>query len=701
MGATGDHDGNYATGARMDGSEQSPSATARYSGVHGLFKWTSGLSETYGFRVIVLIFCGHHILKGFVAGGGSSGIVGAGMEYHFRDHKVSGSSLQIYQSAATLPWSIKALMGLCSDSFPYSQRYYKAPYVAGTTALALFAYCMVGVGPFISVQVSTCLFFLVFLQLSMTDLMVEAVYAAKVKKVPEKGPDLISFVWGGMSLWTLFSTLFIGHLIETFGSDSCFLFAAPFAAVILLPVVLDYFEEGPQFDKTRDGAVLAGGNDGSSAAVETAQRPPQVLQGALEPGGDFLGDEDEAPGSRSSPGDEVVGHVAVAADGTPNVRAGPTGMISSARSSGHPQSATSSGRKINSKDLLKLPENRPVFYLALFMGFSGISTAAFSVLNESKIANFAVAYTLGLSVLAGFTLFLRPIIAKMNLFFFTQNVLAVSIQGAAFYFFTDTPEQYPAGPHFEPHFFVSVIGIVASVFSLLGMAAYNMFASDWNYQSIIMVSNIVAIFLSLLNVVVFLRWNVSWGIPDALFMVCSTGITSAVFQFGWMPGTVMLAQLVPKGLESTMYALLAGSFNMSAMMSTYSGALMLEMLGCEPNGSKNEGHQFEHLWVGAALGSVLPCVTLFVLPWLIPNCKQTEKLLVDNPESPTAGSIWNTYFAKSKYGRLEEDAVADLELRNELDHASKNSSLTGGGAGENAVLSPVLGKHTSGRGGRE
>lgn len=182
------------------------------------------------------------------------------------------------------------------------------------------------------------------------------------------------------------------------------------------------------------------------------------------------------------------------------------------------------------------------------------------------------------------------------------------------------------------------------------MTAYNLYAKTWNYRSILITSNLVLMVLHLVNCLVFARWNLKLGIPDHYFMVCSSAIQSAVFQFSWMPSTVMLAQLVPHGLESTMYALLAGSANLSGGLSNYSGALLLKHLGVDPNGSVDEGKQFDRLWVATAIGSVLPTFTLFLVPLLIPDMKQTEKLLVDDPDSPTKDSIWERWLKRKVHG---------------------------------------------------
>ena len=57
------------------------------------------------------------------------------------------------------------------------------------------------------------------------------------------------------------------------------------------------------------------------------------------------------------------------------------------------------------------------------------------------------------------------------------------------------------------------------------------------------------------------------------------------------------AQMCPKGLESTMFALLGGSFNFSSALSQFSGAWLLETLGCNPQGNANEGDEFKNLYL--------------------------------------------------------------------------------------------------------
>merc|ERR1719491_1685897 len=87
------------------------------------------------------------------------------------------------------------------------------------------------------------------------------------------------------------------------------------------------------------------------------------------------------------------------------------------------------------------------------------------IFYESPGVNAAASLIVALVMLFSFSVVLRPIIAKVNAFSLIQTSMGFSISGASFYFYTDTPEAYPEGPHFSKEFFTSVLGIVGSVCS--------------------------------------------------------------------------------------------------------------------------------------------------------------------------------------------------------------------------------------------
>merc|ERR1719261_1717319 len=76
-------------------------------------------------------------------------------------------------------------------------------------------------------------------------------------------------------------------------------------------------------------------------------------------------------------------------------------------------------------------------------------------------------------------------------------------------------------------------------------------------------TNVVLSILSMADVVMLSRLNVRLGIPDDMMVVGGSVLQTVVGQWMWMPGVVILSQLCPKGMEATMYALLAGCHNLA------------------------------------------------------------------------------------------------------------------------------------------
>eukprot|EP00932_Pfiesteria_piscicida_P006165 SRR837773.16089.p1 GENE.SRR837773.16089~~SRR837773.16089.p1 ORF type:complete len:153 (-),score=20.73 SRR837773.16089:42-500(-) len=143
----------------------------------------------------------------------------------------------------------------------------------------------------------------------------------------------------------------------------------------------------------------------------------------------------------------------------------------------------------------------------------------------------------------------------------------------------------------------------------------------------------------------FLRLNLKWGIPDDYFVMGSSVATVVIRQWQWMPGVVIMSQLCPKGMEATMFALLAGCSNVGSQVSDYMGAYLLSSLHVHPSGATGEAKQFENLWKASLISTLLPAITILMIPVFIPNARQTDKLLNEESTSATTGSLWSRWQA--------------------------------------------------------
>jgi len=285
--------------------------------------------------------------------------------------------------------------------------------------------------------------------------------------------------------------------------------------------------------------------------------------------------------------------------------------------------------------------------LAILMGFGSLTFAAISMADVSLMAKFSVAIIAASVNVTAFHVFLRPDIAKMNTFFFVQTALAISTEGATFYFFTDSPDQYPGGPHFTTTFYATWMGFAGIISNIIGVYLYYQWMSNWKYHGLLIFGNLLFSALAFFSIIIQLRWNVAWGIPDHFFAIAGASLQHIVSQWMWVPGMLLLSQLCPPGQEATMFALLAGCHNMGNGMGQIAGALVLDSLGVSPNGGINEGAKFDNLWIATCIQSFVPLLTILAVPWMIPDAKQTD--ILSNKQA-TADSIFRIHLQEWIFG---------------------------------------------------
>uniref|UniRef100_A0A7S4LQI3 Folate/biopterin transporter n=1 Tax=Oxyrrhis marina TaxID=2969 RepID=A0A7S4LQI3_OXYMA len=296
--------------------------------------------------------------------------------------------------------------------------------------------------------------------------------------------------------------------------------------------------------------------------------------------------------------------------------------------------------------------------VALVTGFGALGLSIMSLMGCDLVTKIFAATALAAIVLLLFSIVLSPVIARVNAFFFVQSLCALSIGGASFYFFTDDAEAYPEGPHFSTMFYATVLGLVSTAFSMVGVIAYTHLMKAWKYRKVLLVGNMAFSAVNMLSCIVFLRWNVAWGISDHAFVLCSSAVQTAIFEMAWLPGILIMSQLCPEGCEATMFALLAGAHNLGANLGSYSGAMLLRLLHVEPRGSPGESAQFDNLWLAAAIAAIGPCIPLALLPVLMPDVSQQDR--IEGVDHATEGSLWSRWSGNS-FGMIKKNS--NLELR--------------------------------------
>lgn len=517
--------------------------------------WIRSIGDCYGYKLLCMLFASQFVLKSF-----ANSYTGSASVFIFRSFAVTGPQLQVYGALASLPWALKPLLGMLSDGCPilgYKKRYY----MLLVSIAGVVGFCVVGLAPGLTLHAVIVAQTLISMQIAGCDLLVEARYASQMREKPEKGPDLMAFLHGGMTVSKLVASCSIGFVIDHMGPRAAYAICIPLAAFIVIPTIANFLEEKP----------------------ETRQTDMRV------------------PATKSA--------VSLAGE------------------------------------------------LYVISGFMVICCAALAYAGMSldPLSKFQLSMTITF-VLAGLLLLmLRPEIGPVMTYFFVRSALQPSISGASFYFFTDTSSEYGGGPHFSAFFYTTTMGLTGGVCTLLGVWSYARFMRAWRYRWIMAAASFAAATASVMQVLVYTRLNLIIGIPDRAFMLGETMIHHVLSQWIWIPGTVLLAQCCPHGMEATMYALLAGAINLGDTLGSFNGAYLLHRLGVEPQGADGESSQFDGLWRAALIsaGVLLACTS--VMPLFVPDASPDRRLLVNNEDSATAGSPWRRLL--QRFGVGDEEAL--------------------------------------------
>lgn len=503
--------------------------------------WLRHLGIHYNWKYLGMLFFGKHLLTGI-----SAGYYATATPFLLKEYGIDGPHMQVYKSIAMIPWALKPVFGLLSDTQPICG-YNKAYYLMFFALLGGTGMMILGLVPKRQMAIGGVVVCLICKssQMAWFDLLIDAKTAEKIAKVPQYGPDLISYSYCGSYVFGIVAVLTGGPIIATLGAKYCFLFASIPALVVLFPVLAGYMDEQRQ----------------------TAEDKRQVRQ-------------------------RIFGQVEV-----------------------------------------------PVLVFVVFCCAILLSmTTLFPTWQISAIVSMCA----GVALLLTYVLLFSPLYAKYICYVFLVTVFDFSTQGAAFYFYTDTPQQYKDGPHFSSFFYVSVLGTIRQVCSVLGVGLYNRYLKSWRYRNLYLSISCAKAFFAVIDMLVFARVTRKIGIPDHWCVLGLTIFEDFLFTFLLMSINVIFARLCPRGMEAIMTSFLASSYWLGANISANIGAWILESLHVQPEGGANEDAQFDNLWIASAISIGISFTAVVVLLQLVPDAKQTERIETIDFDV-TSGSILRRY----------------------------------------------------------
>ncbi|KAF9614331.1 hypothetical protein IFM89_018084 [Coptis chinensis] len=239
------------------------------------------------------------------------------------------------------------------------------------------------------------------------------------------------------------------------------------------------------------------------------------------------------------------------------------------------------------------------------------------VLKEPKIPNFSyrqVNHKFLEASKSMLTTLKCPEVWRPCVYMYLSLALSLNIHEGMFYWLTDPK----AGPAFSQEN-VGFIFSIGSIGSLLGVLLYQNVLKDYPFRSIVFWSQLLFGVSGMLDLILVLRLNLKFGMPDYVFVVIDEGVSQMIGRLKWMPLLVISSKLCPPGIEGTFFALLMSIDNVGILTSSWGGGFLMHILSINRT-------QFDNLWLAILIRNIMRVFPLFLL-FLVPRSDPTSSIL--------------------------------------------------------------------------
>ncbi|XP_059642785.1 probable folate-biopterin transporter 2 [Cornus florida] len=222
-----------------------------------------------------------------------------------------------------------------------------------------------------------------------------------------------------------------------------------------------------------------------------------------------------------------------------------------------------------------------------------------------------------------------PNVWRPCVYMYSSIALSLNIHEGMFYWYTDSK----AGPSFSQEA-VGYILSISSVGALLGAILYQNSLKNYPFRDLLFWPQLISGMSGMLDLMLVLRLNLKFGIPDYFFVVIDGSVGQLIGQLKWMPLLVLSSKLCPPGIEGTFFALLMSIDNFGILSSSWGGGFLLHIL-------KVTRTRFDKLWLAILVRNILrvaPLCLLFLVPRSDPNSLILPPDILSMKEGTTAAA---------------------------------------------------------------
>ncbi|RXI03535.1 hypothetical protein DVH24_004187 [Malus domestica] len=237
--------------------------------------------------------------------------------------------------------------------------------------------------------------------------------------------------------------------------------------------------------------------------------------------------------------------------------------------------------------------------------------------------------------------FKQPLILRPMAWFFLAHVSIPNLSTVMFYYQTESLSLDAS--------FLGTARVVGWLGLMLGTFVYNRYLKTMKLRRILMLSHLGLSILTLLDLVLVTRVNLSYGISDKIMVLFGSALSDAINQFKFMPFLILSGQLCPPGIEGTLFALFMSINNLGSTLGSFVGAGVASVLNIS-SGS------FDNLPLGIAIQILCTFIPIGFL-FLIPKEATGLSARTTMRRRPGIGGLQNAAASRDQYRLLGENVA--------------------------------------------
>ena len=184
---------------------------------------------------------------------------------------------------------------------------------------------------------------------------------------------------------------------------------------------------------------------------------------------------------------------------------------------------------------------------------------------------------------------------------------------------------------FDPEFF-GRLSMISHAMSIFGIVLFRKFLINVSLKKLFFWIIVASVVLSMPSIGLIYGWYEYLGMSPRFFALADTFISAPLSEIAFIPLMVLTTRLCPKGIEATMFAILASVMNIGLALSDLGGAWLLQFFDVHQaigDAAANYSGLDKVLWI-AILSSFLPMPLLRFLP----DVRTSDEITSTSKEQP-------------------------------------------------------------------